>query len=89
MSSSTNTEENVSKLIDLIKNTHILTLIVCRSDEGLSPKDVLELSFTSKSIFEIVSKNNDVWKHFFTRYNLEVPSDPTLSSFLNGYKSKL
>ena len=81
MSSSTN-------LSDLIKETQILALIVYGSGEGLPLKDVLELSFTSKPIYEAVSKNNDVWKHFFTRYNLEVPSNPTLASFISEYNSK-
>lgn len=83
------TEENVTKLSNLLKNTDILVLIAHGNEGGLSPKDVLELAFTSKAIFEIVSNNSGVWKHFYESYKLETPSNTTMSSFLNDYKSKM
>lgn len=81
------TEENETTIVNLLKNEHILALIVCE-EEGLSLKDVLELAFTSKDVYEIVKKNSDVWKHFFDHYKIDIPSDISLASFINEYKSK-
>lgn len=85
MSSLGNTEENATTLLE---NEHVLSLIVC-GGEGLPLKDVLELAYASKRIYEVVGKNNRVWKHFSERYKLEITDEPTMTSFFNVYKSQL